>query len=55
MALQSVAEQLAALPTELRLEAMSQLSEAECESLIYDWRGFMARADQIEPAGDWDI
>lgn len=55
MALLSVAEQLAALTTEQRLSAMALLSETECESLLYDWRGFMARPDQVEPPGDWDI
>lgn len=55
MASQSVAEQLASLTPELRRDALAQLSEQESESLIYDWRGFMARPDQVEPPGDWDI
>lgn len=55
MALQSVAERLASLPQIERDKALAQLTEAECESLLYDWRGFLARPDQIAPEGDWDI
>lgn len=31
------------------------LSDAEAEALLYEWRGFLARPDQIEPEGDWKI
>lgn len=53
--MQSVAEQIAALPIEARTEALSLLSDAEAEGLLYDWRGFLARPDQVAPEGDWDI
>ncbi len=53
--MQSVAEQVASLPEAQRLEALSQLSDAEAEALLFDWRGFLARPDQIAPDGDWDI
>jgi len=53
--LQSVAEQLARLtPSECRA-ALSVLTDAEAEALLYDWRGFNARPDQVAPEGDWDI
>lgn len=55
MALQSVAEQLAALTPEQRQELLKHLSEDECNTLLWDWRGFNARPNQIAPAGDWDI
>jgi len=53
--LQSVAERLANLPKSEREEAISQLSDAEAEALLFDWRGFLARSDQVAPEGDWDI
>ena len=31
------------------------LTDAEAEALLYDWRGFLARPEQIAPDGDWDI
>ena len=34
---------------------MAGITDAEAGALIYDWRGFLARTDQIAPAGDWDI
>lgn len=52
--LQSVAERMAALDPSDREAVLSQLSTKECESLLYDWRGFLARPDQIAPDGDWD-
>ena len=52
---QSVAEKLASLPKEDRKRIIAQLTPAEQESLLYDWRGFLARPDQIAPDGDWDI
>lgn len=55
MALQSVAERLASLSPSERAEALSQLSDQEAEALLHDWRGFLARPDQIAPDGDWDI
>lgn len=55
MALQSVAERLASLTPNARQEALSQLTDQEAASLFYDWRGFLARPDQVAPEGDWDI
>lgn len=53
--MQSVAERLAALPSEERRKAVALLTEAEAEALLYEWRGFLARSDQVEPPGDWEI
>lgn len=53
--MQSVAERLANLTPSDREAAFSQLDDAEKEALLYDWRGFLARPDQIAPDGDWDI
>ncbi|MGB1215824.1 MAG: DNA-packaging protein [Pikeienuella sp.] len=52
---QSVAERLASLTSEERQQALSQLSDQEAEALLYDWRGFLARPDQVMPEGDWEI
>lgn len=51
----SVAERLAKLPASERAAVLSDLTEAEAEALLYDWRGFNARPEQIAPDGDWDI
>jgi phage terminase large subunit-like protein len=53
--LQSVAERLAKLTLSERKAVISRLSDAEAEALLHDWRGFLARPDQIAPDGDWDI
>lgn len=53
--MQSVAERLALLPSEARAEALSVLNSEEAEALLHDWRGFLARPDQVEPPGDWVI
>ena len=53
--MQSIAERLAALPTEERLKAVAHLTSEQAEALLYNWRGFMARPDQMMPEGDWDI
>lgn len=53
--MQSVAEQLAALPEAEREKVLSELTDAECEILLHDWRGFHARPEQVAPAEDWDI
>lgn len=53
--MQSVAERLASLPSEERAKALSILSSKESEALLHDWRGFLARPDQVEPPGDWEI
>lgn len=51
----SVAERLASLPREERNAIIDQLSPEEQEALLYDWRDFLARPEQITPEGDWDI
>lgn len=53
--MQSVAERLASLSPDDRAMALSQLTDAEAEALLYDWRGFLARPDQTMPDGDWEI
>ena len=53
--MQSVAERLAALPSEDRRKAVAHLTDAEAEALLYNWRGFLARPNQTMPQGDWDI
>jgi phage terminase large subunit-like protein len=53
--MQSVAERLASLPSEERAKALSLLTSKEAEALLHDWRGFLARPDQVEPTGDWEI
>lgn len=53
--MQSAAEQLAALPESDRAAFAASLTGAEAEALLYDWRGFLARPEQVAPAGDWDI
>ena len=45
----NVLEKLAALPKESRAEALSGLSDVEIYELLYSWRGFMARAEQLSP------
>ena len=51
----SVAERMARLPAEERQAMLADLSEADAEALLFDWRGFNARPDQIAPDGDWSI
>lgn len=51
----SLAERLAALPADERAQALSQLTDQEAEALLHDWRGFLARPDQIAPDGEWDV
>lgn len=53
--MQSQAERLAALPKDEQEAFLSSLTDAEAQALLYDWRGFNARPDQIAPEGDWDI
>ena len=53
--MQSVAERLASLPADQRAEVVGKLTEAEAEALLHDWRGFLARPEQIAPEGAWDI
>lgn len=53
--MQSQAERLALLPPTDRAEVLAALTPEQAESLLWDWRGFNARPDQIAPEGDWDI
>ncbi len=53
--MQSVAEKLASLTPDARAEALAPLTDQEKAALLYDWRGFLARPEQIAPDGDWDI
>lgn len=53
--MQSVAERLASLAPDERAQALALLSDQEKEALLYDWRGFLARPDQVMPDGDWEI
>lgn len=49
----SVAESLALLPESEREAAIRSLSNDEAIEVVYDWRGFWARHNQVPPAGDW--
>lgn len=51
--MQSLAERLAALPADERAALLKTISNAEAEALLHDWRGFLARPNQIAPEGDW--
>lgn len=51
----SLAERLASLSRAQQAEVLAKLTDVEAEALLYDWRGFLARPDQIAPDGDWDI
>lgn len=53
--MKSLAEQLAALSEDDRNKALALLSEKEASALLYDWRGFLARPEQVMPEGDWEI
>ena len=48
----SVVEQIASLPKTDRDEILAGLTDEQAEELLYDWRGFTARPDQIAPDGD---
>lgn len=34
-------------------EILGQLNETQCEDLLWNWRGWKARKNQIRPDGDW--
>jgi phage terminase large subunit-like protein len=53
--MQSPAERLAALPEAERNTFIDSLTEDEAADLLTDWRGFLARPNQIMPEGDWQI
>jgi phage terminase large subunit-like protein len=48
----SLAELLISLPDEVRTAELARLSDADCGSLLNDWR-FWARTDQLPPPGPW--
>jgi phage terminase large subunit-like protein len=52
---QSKAEQLASLTPDQLAAVMAGLTAQQGHQLLYDWRGFNARPDQIAPGGDWEI
>lgn len=49
----SLAERLGALPEAERREAIESLTAEDAEGLLYEWRRFWARPNQIAPDGDW--
>lgn len=49
----SPAESLALLPRQEWEPAIQSLSDPEALEVLYDWRGFWARPNQILPEGDW--
>ena len=51
----SLAEELSLITKTKRDEIIDQLSEDELLALEYDWEGFLAREDQKEPVGFWEI
>lgn len=51
----SLLEQIADMPLEQRQRVFTQLSEEQAAALVYQWRGFRARDNQLAPPGDWDI
>ena len=55
MDMRSPAEMLKALAAPDQQAFLATLSDDEAEELLHDWRGFLARPDQIAPEGDWDI
>lgn len=53
--MQSPADRLAATDPAARDAFLSTLTDDEAAALLRDWRGFLARPDQIAPDGEWDI
>jgi len=51
----SPAELLAGLNSTDQAAFVANLTDAQAEQLLYDWEGFHARPDQIEPPGEWYI
>jgi len=49
----SPAEKLRDLPEADRQRFIASLTNEEAESLLVDWRGFLARPEQLAPPGDW--
>lgn len=51
----SLAERLAALPAEQREYVLGAVPSHVLRRLLWDWRGFWARPNQLPPPGDWFI
>lgn len=51
----SPSEQLASCPIEEQEAFLKSISDDEAQALLFDWRNFHARPDQIAPDGEWDI
>lgn len=46
-------EFLASLPEDQRTSLLQNLTDTEAVAILHDWRGFIARPSQVQPAGDW--
>ena len=53
--MQSPAERLASLSKPERAAFLATLTDEQAAALLQDWDGFLARPEQIEPPGDWEI
>lgn len=53
--MRSPIETLATLPPNELAAALAKLTEAEARAMLYDWRGWHARPEQLAPVGEWDI
>ena len=50
---QSPADQLRTRPKADQAKFIASLTDAEAEALLTEWRGFLARPEQVAPPGDW--
>ncbi len=46
-------ELIALLPEAERLSFLRSLTDAEAHAILYDWRRFIARPNQVQPLGNW--
>ena len=53
--MQSPAERLAHLNSADRADVLQGITAEQAKAMLYDWRGFNARRDQVIPDGDWAI
>ncbi len=44
---------IASLPAAERASLLQGLSDREAAAILYDWRGFIARRNQVQPVGNW--
>ncbi len=44
---------IALLPETERQTLLASLSDAESTAILYDWRNYIARPNQVQPAGEW--